>query len=156
MRRVYSIVATLLAIVCVLDRASVALGQSPADPTFFSKAYGVQLDGVQCVPAARGLAQVFLGKSFPFLGANGYAAQLWTINLSNWRKVPNDGRNLPTWFCLAVFNGKVANGLGHVGLVVGVKDRARRIIWLLDANWFAGRGALHSVPLDDRVSGWLE
>jgi hypothetical protein len=153
MRRV-SFIATLLAIVVVLDRASGAFAQ--ADPTFYSSVAGVQLDGVQCVPAARGLAAVALGKSIPYLGANGYAAQLWTMNLPGWQKDPNDGRSLPTWYCLLVFNGNVANGAGHVGLVVGVKDPAHRIVWLLDANWFTGRGALHSVALDNRVYGWLQ
>ena len=155
--------AVVTAMFLVLFSGLVARSASAqSDPTYYSTKVGVFLDR-QCVPVARDLARVFLGsgKVLPHLGAEGVAAQMWNVQTPGFRKVANDGKSVPAWFCILVFGPKVGGGSGHLAVCVAVKDRATRTVWVLDGNFFKypnglPRGALHTMRLDARLLGWLE
>jgi hypothetical protein len=147
-------IGALVAIVCCCGRANRASAQW-ADPTYVSAIGGVQLDGRECVPACRDLAKLVLNKGFPFLGANGLAADLWTTACPGWQKIANSGRNLPTNYGVVIWNKQLA-GTGHLAFVIGIADPAARKLWVIDANWFKGRGAIHTVTIDGRVAGWMQ
>jgi hypothetical protein len=123
---------------------------------------GAQLDGLQCVPAARGMAVTLLRRTLPNLGNNGGAALLWTVNLPGWAKISNDGRKLPpARGSLIIWSGNLpgSGGAGHVAYCIGTVDPVRRIVRVVDSNWYrypngTPRGYIHDVPMD-YVLGWI-
>jgi hypothetical protein len=128
-------------------------------PGLVSNYQGAQLDGLQCVGAARNLASVLLKRTVPPLGTSGVAADLWTVNLPGWSKIANDGKKLPpARGCLIVWARSLpgSGNAGHVAYCAGTVDPASRKVRVVDGNYqLDQKGRIHDVTINNYVLGWI-
>lgn len=134
--------------------ASAAPASAQLPPTGYTSTYaGVQLDGKQCVPAARDLSIQLLRRTLPFLGANGEAADLWVVNSPGFAKVANRGNNFPPARASLISGDAGWPARATSPSSSAWVDPQRRIVRVVDGNWFLNqRGAIHDVvpPADAR------
>ncbi|TSC61776.1 MAG: peptidase M23, partial [Parcubacteria group bacterium Gr01-1014_106] len=138
-------------------------GFSSPDPLpdvgYKSEYLGLQWDGKndkeQCVWAARQFAEKHLGHTLPKLGDGG-AEKLWRIETPGFRKVANDGTNLPPPGSLIVWGRTVNGGTGHVGVALGTVDSKTRKVCVIDSNWgLDQKGQIRHVTIAANIQGWL-
>lgn len=147
----------LFAALMLLFGSGTAKAQLP--PTGYVNSYaGVTLAG-QCVPNARALGERILNRQLPFLGANGVAADFWTVNVPRFAKVPrllNGQVRMPPTYSFVVWSRQLG-GTGHIALVIGPVNGPNRIVRVVDCNWANdGRGQIHDISVNDpRILGYL-
>jgi hypothetical protein len=159
-------VAGAVALAAALALPAKGFGQLPP-AGYYSSAFGVQLDGRQCVPSGRDLARALILRDLPAVGKDGGAADIWSMDREldrlGWRKIPNDGRQFPpARAAMIIWGSQLAGsgGKGHIAFCNGIVDPQNRIARVTDSNWFVyrdgtPRGAIHDVPLNGAVLGWI-
>jgi hypothetical protein len=130
------------------------------NPGYVSEYLGLRWNGKkkkeQCGWAAYQFAWWYLGKAPPLTWPQGVAT-LWHIETPAFRKVVNDGRELPSPGALLLWNARAGRGNGHIAVVLAVNPR-NHYVRVVDCNWGGDRrGQIHDVSLrrDRQIVGWL-
>lgn len=148
----------LLSLMTMLTAATEEV-KAQLPPTGYVNSYaGVSLWG-ECVPNARALGERILGRTLPYLGKKGVAADLWVVDTPRFVKVLrllNGQVRMPPVYSFVVWSRQMG-GTGHVAMVIGQVDGPRRIVRVVDTNlaldW---RGQIHDISVNDaRILGYL-
>lgn len=133
----------------------------PAKQPHVSELLGLRWNGTaaheQCGWAAQQFACWYLGHALPSTSRIGNgAAEYWKEETPGFRKVANNGKQLPPLGALLVWDRRAGKGYGHIAVVLAVEP-PNPWIRVADCNWnHDQRGNIHDVHLtDSRIVGWL-